>query len=237
MNDKKKKKKTEKSNIVKLTNWQFLTLIIIPIICFSGILIFLSTSGTSKMQMFQTTGGGELDFQLMGVGIKNPYDKSEKVVVFSDNNGHAFIDGTRTTWHDDGSTHWDNFNNMNEDAVSKPAYIKLIGDGIDYIYGWEYAPKDKYSNWNNQNNWLSATGCNIDPDAVNSGVPDLGISISNIYPSDSLGKPRDDYGHFDITRKLIDGAGNEATLEIHFGFVTLQNIIFYNSRFLSRYLY
>ena len=39
---------------------------------FLGIALFSRT----KMDMFQTTGGGEFDFQLMGVKAKNPYDKS-----------------------------------------------------------------------------------------------------------------------------------------------------------------
>jgi len=176
------------------------------------------------LTMYSTTGGGEFDFQLMGVGIKNPYDRAERVVVFSDDGGHAEIDGTRTTWRSDGTeTIWNTFEeNMDEDAMSMPYYLdNYITSSVGKTFGWVYAPPEKYNNWNNENNWLSATGCQIDPDAKNSGVPDLSISITGIYPSNSLGEKTDDYSHEVATRTLMH-EGETRELEIHYGFVTLQ---------------
>lgn len=189
------------------------------------IFVSLMLAPNVGLKMYNTTGGGEFDFQLMGAGIKNPYDKSERVVVFSNDNGHAYIDGTRTTWISDGTEeHWDYFDNMNEGEISKPDYIKAIKDDTNINSGtcWYYAPPEDYSDFNNENSWLSATGCNLDVDGKYTGVPDLGISIINIYPSDDQGNVNDDYGHKDATRTLIDKDGNQRTVEMHYGFVTLQ---------------
>ena len=197
-------------------------------LCLSIFFIITMAPGID-LEIYNTTGGGELDLQLMGVGIKNPYNDNEQVVVFSDDNGKAYIDSSRSNWVSDGTeTIWNVFDNMDESTALKPPYLTdgdLVDDALGKVndaWGWIYAPPEKYSDWNRENTWLSATGCNIDPDARNTGVPDLGISISNIYPSDSLGKVNDDYGHTNTTRTLVDSKGNTRTIEIHYGFVTLQ---------------
>ena len=157
MAQKKDKKKDKKE---KLTRKQKIALGVAGLIITNMFLVLFIP--IPKMEMYSTSGGN-FDIQLMGLGVKNPYNKVEKVVLFSNDNGNPYIDGGRTTWKSDlAKEHWDYFDNMNEDAALKPAFIKQIGSGTNYDYGWEYAPRPTLSGWNNENNWLSTMGCNID---------------------------------------------------------------------------
>jgi len=167
------------------------------------------------------TNNGDVDVHLMGMSIQNPYGTG-RVTVLSDSYGRGYVDTTRTNWlYDSGTTIWDTYPEMSETAA-RPQLVDSIIPNIDSVFGWVNGPTTDFSKWNNDNYWYASSGCIIDPDAFNSGVPDLTVSISNLYPSDSNGIYDEEYSWSTELRTLVDSEGNTRNVEINTGFLTLE---------------
>ena len=185
--------------------------------------VFIGVMFPSLPLDMMKTSHGDFNVDIMGISIKNPYDVSQEVVVFSDSYGRPEIDTSRTSWTTSELTHWDAFG-TNPEAPFKPPFIKEYLDvgSIDAEEGWTNAPSTSYNQWSSGNNWYGAESINIDPDSKNSGTPNLGISIANMYPSDSNGNHDETYSHETHTRTLVDPEGNTRDIELHTGFITLE---------------
>lgn len=162
--------------------------------------------------------GGDFSTHLMGLSILDPYERSKKAVIFSDTYGNPYIDGTRTTWDYDPNVDPDKyFDNIRVGGTTT--------DRVNDYNGWTYGVQDDFSDWCVGNYWYAPTGATIDPDAKNTGVPNLGISLANMYPSDSNGNPSNDYGYTHADRILVDSLGNERDIELGIGFITMELVI------------
>ena len=166
-----------------------------------------------QMEVF-STGAGDFNFNFSGIEIIEPYgDTSKSAVIFSDNYGNPGIDAGRTNWDFDPTQ-------------SADMYFDLLEDhpiDLDDKMGWVYGIQDKYSKLVGvDNSWYGSSGISIDIDSKNSGIPDLTISLDNVYPSDSNGEPDDTYDYEFIERTLIDSLGNERAIELGIGFITLE---------------
>jgi len=196
------------------------TIAIIIIVIFVGglfVVLYPSNIGADTM----STNNGDVDVHLMGVSIQNPYGAG-RVTVLSDNYGNGYVDTTRTNWlYDSGTTIWDTYPEMSITAA-RPGLVDSINPNIDSVFGWVSGPTTDFTKWNNDNYWRASSGCTIDPDGFNSGVPDLTVSISNLYPSDSNGNPDEDYKWSRELRTLVDSEGNTREVEINSGFLTLE---------------
>ena len=207
MAQKKKKTKKEKEKIKSITKGVFFGFFVASIMLNA---LFFSNI---QFSMYQTSHG-DFSVNLMGLEIQEPYgDASKSAVIFSDKYGNPYIDATRTNWEFDSSISADMY------------YDKLEEHPIDLDdkMGWVYGIQDKYSKLVGvDNSWYGSSGISVDIDSKNSGIPDLTISLDNFYPSDSNGNPDSDYAYETETRTLIDSEGNERTVELGVGFITLE---------------
>jgi len=166
------------------------------------------------------TSGADMDYYLMGLSIKDPYENNgDDVVIFSDEYGRPYIDTGKTEWVRDTSV-WisDRFpasRNIYDNLGFKNWNVKDPWSWVDGAY-------TDWDDWNPTNRWDAHSGCHVDPDGANSGVPDLSISLSNLYPSDSNGDPSDTYDYKMIPLTLTDPEGNQRQVELHTGFVTME---------------
>ena len=176
------------------------------------------------------TTNADFDMRFAGIKIYNPYssDIDDYVLVSNNDLGKPVVDSSRSTWlttpWNEGTqpTYWDVYG-VSENAPLKPYPMKRINSNVNDKYGWVYSPPSTnfYSDWNKDNRW-STSSYVIDPDGLYTGVPDLSISIANLYSSDSNGNEKDDYDHKVVPSTLIDSEGNTRTIEMHTGYVTLE---------------
>jgi len=206
-NKRKKTRQTRRTKFANIRRGVFVGLFVASILV--NVMLF-----TNIPLSIYRTGAGDFNVDLMGLEIQEPYgDSSKSAVIFSDENGNPYIDEERTNWDFDSSV-------GTSDYYEYP--VDLPVDARNKI-GWVYGAPSKY--WKlvgRDNYWYAPSGCSVDVDGKNSGIPDLTLSIDNMYPSDSNGIPDEDYGWETNYRTLIDKEGNTRTIELNTGFITLE---------------
>ncbi|MBD3191280.1 MAG: hypothetical protein GF308_11580 [Candidatus Heimdallarchaeota archaeon] len=165
--------------------------------------------------------GGEFNAWLIGATIENPYS-SGKVVVRSDEQGKGYIDLQRSSWWNDPTISHD----PNPFGETIPTGIDPYYDDLDRTDGeadfaWLTGPVSDFDAWAS-NSWSAVQGCTIDPDAKASGVPDLSITIANMYPADSNGNSDASYGHVLVPKTFEDADNNQRNYEIHIGYIVVE---------------
>ena len=204
-------------------------------ICFA--LLFIPNIATITLNSTLKTGGADMDYHLMGLSIKDPYSISgDDVVILSDNYGNGYVDATMTEWtRDETKQVYDYFESEdNEDIyVSRTFEDYVLNNYVtSSSYSWVDGAHTNLNAWSKKS-WSSSSVAWVDPDGPNSGIPDLGISLANIYPSNSNGIPDDEYGHTKRTLTLVDDLGNKRTVDLHVGFVTLEIVFIVQSGYIG----